>query len=84
MDHGDLKMTHYCMLANQPTMKLTSDGDNKLVFNMVSFTGMKNRKQPHMGQLTIAWKDSKHITERWVMYDNKREKKVTVLNLTKK
>ncbi len=76
LDGSKLMMTHYCSLGNQPRMKLTeSVKDKKLTFKMVDATGMKTANDPHMGGLTITWKDKDHIQQEWVHFapDGKTE-----------
>ena len=76
LDGSKLMMTHYCMLGNQPRMKLTQFIPGKsLKFEMADATGMATPNDPHMGGLTVILKDKDHMTEEWVMFspDGKKE-----------
>jgi len=49
LDGGDLRLTHYCMAGNQPTMRGTYSPDTKtLTFDFVGATNMKNANDGHM------------------------------------
>jgi hypothetical protein len=69
MDGGQLMMTHYCSLANQPRMRAaTSSGDPKsLDFQYVSATNLSKADAPHMHHLVVAFEDADHITQKWTM-----------------
>jgi hypothetical protein len=76
LDGSKVMMTHYCMLGNQPRMKLTQFVPGKsLKFEMVDATGMATPTDPHMGALTLLLKDKDHMTEEWVLFspDGKKE-----------
>jgi hypothetical protein len=69
MDGGQLMMTHYCSLANQPRMRAAaSSGDPKsLDFQYVSATNLAKADAPHMHHLVVAFDDPDHITQKWTM-----------------
>jgi hypothetical protein len=50
MDKGNLLMTHYCMLGNQPRMKLNAKKSTaqELVFDFDGGTNLNPRRDPHM------------------------------------
>ncbi len=70
MDKGDLVMTHYCVLGNQPRMK----ADPKAPSNQIRwvFTGGTNldpAKDMHMHSAVVTFIDADHIElsgEAWV------------------
>lgn len=65
----DVMMTHYCMLGNQPSMKVTESGKGKIKFEKVSVSGMKTPQDPHMGGLLVTLKDKDHIEQAWTHYN---------------
>jgi hypothetical protein len=69
MDGGQLMMTHYCSLANQPRMRAAaSSGDPKsLDFQYVSATNLAKADAPHMHHLVVAFDDANHITQKWML-----------------
>ena len=72
VDGADLKMTHYCALGNQPTMKISGSKRNRkaktISFQMVSATGMQSPKDPHMGALTLTLKRNDQLTQEWTLF----------------
>ena len=70
--NGKLTMTHYCMLRNQPRMKVTKSTANSLTFDLAPTPGLNVQKDMHMHGATytfldanrfklegVSWKDGK-------------------------
>ena len=55
MDKGNLLMTHYCALGNQPRMKLNAKKSmpQELVFEFDGGTNFNPRRDKHMRSLTL-------------------------------
>jgi hypothetical protein len=55
MDKGNLLMTHYCALGNQPRMKLNTKKSTaqNLVFDFAGGTNFNPRRDKHMHSLTM-------------------------------
>ncbi len=55
MDRGNLLMTHYCALGNQPRMKLNARKSTarELVFDFDGGTNLNPRRDMHMHSLTL-------------------------------
>lgn len=55
MDKGNLLMTHYCALGNQPRMKLNAKKSTpqELVFDFAGGTNLNPRRDKHMHSLTM-------------------------------
>ncbi len=71
MDGGALRMTHYCMLRNQPQMKATAESTpDKIVFQCSGGTGMKSHNDTHMHALTITTPDKDHMAAEWTLSVN--------------
>ncbi|MFO1464061.1 MAG: hypothetical protein U1F66_09795 [bacterium] len=68
-DKDQVMMTHYCMMGNQPRLKVTEAGPKKIKFEKVDVTGMKTPQDPHMGGLTLTWKDKDHLEQAWLHYN---------------
>ena len=69
MDGKDLIMTHYCMLGNQPKMKLDPKGkDNQLKFDFAGGTNLDPAKDTHMHEGLITILDDNHIEWSWAGY----------------
>jgi hypothetical protein len=70
--NGKLTMTHYCMLRNQPRMKVTKSTADSLTFDLAPTPGLNVQKDMHMHGATytfldanrfklegVSWKDGK-------------------------
>ncbi len=62
-DNGKLTMTHYCIMRNRPTLKLTSSSKDTLSFRLAKIEGAKSKKDPSMSQLSIVFKDKNHMAQ---------------------
>jgi len=83
-DGGDLMMTHYCMLGNQPRLKVEeSDQPNQMKFEFDGGTGIKSSKDPHMHALTITFIDPDHFRQEWAFFDGGKQKSVETLNFAR-
>ncbi len=80
---GKLSMTHYCMLQNQPSMKLLKAGTDKFDFIFAGGSGINPKKDAHMHALTISFVDKDHIVQNWTLFEDDKEKEVTRLNLSR-
>ena len=80
---GRLSMTHYCMLQNQPSMKLQKAGGDTLAFVFAKGRGIDPKKDAHMHALTISFVDKDHIVQNWTLFEDGKEKGVTRLNLSR-
>jgi hypothetical protein len=78
---GELTMTHYCMLRNQPTMELQKVDAQNLNFMFVGGTNIDPKKDAYMGSLTITVVNKNHIIEKWTLFEAGKEKKTSVFDL---
>ncbi len=63
---GVLTMTHYCMLGNQPRMKLESASGDQLTMSFDG-TGVDDPDAPHMRSVTIAFNGPDEMSQTWAM-----------------
>jgi hypothetical protein len=71
IDGNDLVLTHYCMLHNQPHLKLDSASTgNKLMFKFVNGANIDPAKDMHMHDGTLTILDDDHIQSQWVGWAN--------------
>jgi hypothetical protein len=68
--NGSLQMTHYCMLRNQPRMKLTKSTADSLTFDLAPTPGLNPAKDKHMHGATYTFVDANHFKLEGVSYDN--------------
>jgi len=66
VDDGEIIMTHYCMLGNQPRLRQTeSDDPNQVVMQFDGATGLKSSKDPVMKDVTITVLGKNHFRQQW-------------------
>lgn len=62
LDKGDLLMTHYCMLGNQPRMKADpASPPNQIRWKFAGGTNLDPAKDTHMHSATVTFVDDDHI-----------------------
>jgi hypothetical protein len=62
LDRGDLVMTHYCMLGNQPKMKADPKSPkDQIRFEFAGGTNFDPAKDMHMHEGTLKFVDDDHI-----------------------
>jgi hypothetical protein len=81
---GQLAMTHYCSLGNQPHMELSNPGGANLVFILSDkMPGLVSMNEMHMHALTIAVDGKDSITQTWTLYDRGAKKSDVVVKLSR-
>jgi hypothetical protein len=69
LDGKDVVATHYCVLGNQPKLKLDEKSTaKKLIFNFAGGTNLDPAKDMHMHEGTISIVDANTIDSAWVGY----------------
>ena len=77
-DNGKLAMTHYCIMRNRPTFKLAKSTKDTFNLKVVKVEGLKSKKDPSMGDLTMVFKDNKHYSVTCNAKNMKHEKPMTM------
>ena len=73
LDGDQLKMTHYCMAGNQPTMRATYAPENKtLTFDFESATNMKSPNDGHMHHAVYTFLDQDHFKTQWTFLKDQK------------
>jgi hypothetical protein len=67
---GKLTMTHYCMLRNQPRMKLVKSTADSLTFDLAPTPGLNPSKDKHMHGATYTFIDNDHFKLEGVAWEN--------------
>jgi len=84
-DGGDLILTHYCMLGNQPQMKAAGVADGKQVaFKFVRATNLKSEKDMHMHNVTYTFVDKDTLKSVWTHYQDGKAAGDVVIELKRK
>jgi hypothetical protein len=73
LDGDRLKLTHYCMAGNQPTMRATYAPDAKtLAFDFESASNLKSPNDGHMHSAVYTFLDNDHFKTRWTYLKNQK------------
>jgi hypothetical protein len=74
LDGGDVKLTHYCMAGNQPTMRGTYAPETKtLKFDLVSISNLKTADDGHMHHATYTFIDNDHFKTTWTFRKDQKD-----------
>jgi hypothetical protein len=74
LDGDQLKLTHYCMAGNQPTMKGSYAPDTKTItFDLVSITNMKSADDGHMHHAVYTFIDNDHFKTTWTFRKDQKD-----------
>jgi hypothetical protein len=68
VDRGAVAMTHYCMMGNQPHLRLTSVKGNVYNFEFVSGGNMTCRDDAHMDSMVMTLDGPDHMTSVWTSW----------------
>ena len=74
LDGDQVKLTHYCMAGNQPTMKGSYAPESKtLTFDLVSISNLKTPNDGHMHHATYTFIDNDHFKTTWTFRKEQRD-----------
>jgi len=74
LDGDQLKLTHYCMAGNQPTMRATYAPEEKTItFNFESATNLKSPNDGHMHHAVYTFLDNDHFKTRWTFQKDQKD-----------
>jgi hypothetical protein len=74
LDGEQLKMTHYCMAGNQPTMRGTYAPDTKtLTFEFEGATNLKSPNDGHMHHAVYTFLDNDHFKTAWTFRKDQKD-----------
>jgi hypothetical protein len=74
LDGGEVKLTHYCMAGNQPTMSGTYTPETKtLKFELVSISNLKTADDGHMHHATYTFMDNDHFKTTWTFRKDQKD-----------
>jgi hypothetical protein len=84
-DNGDLLMTHYCMVGNQPQMKAPGTGEaREVAFKFVRATNLKSPDDMHMHDVTYTFVDRDTLRSAWTHYHGGKPAGQVVFELKRK
>jgi hypothetical protein len=74
LDGDQLKMTHYCMTGNQPTMRGNYAADTKtLTFEFEGATNLNSPNDGHMHHAVYTFIDNDHFKTAWTFRKNQKD-----------
>lgn len=74
LDGDQLKLTHYCMAGNQPTMVGTYNPETKTVrFDFSSITNLKSPDAGYMHHTVYTFIDNEHFKTAWTFRKNQKD-----------
>jgi hypothetical protein len=74
VDGDQLKLTHYCMAGNQPTMVATYSPETKtLKFDFASITNLKTPDSGHMHHAVYTLMDANHFKTTWTFRKDQKD-----------
>ena len=80
---GQLTMTHYCALRNQPRMNLEKADAQNLYFMFAGGSNIDPKKDAHMHSLTISFVDKDHIIQKWALFTGGKQTETSVFELSR-
>jgi hypothetical protein len=74
LDGGQIKLTHYCMAGNQPTMNGIYAPDTKTItFDLVSISNLASADAGHMHHAVYTFIDSDHFKTAWTFRKDQKD-----------
>ena len=74
LDGGQLKLTHYCMTGNQPTMRGSYAAETKtLTFDFENATNLKSPNDGHMHHAVYTFLDADHFKTTWTFQQDQKD-----------
>ena len=74
LDGDQLKLTHYCMAGNQPTMRGFYAPETKTItFDLVSISNLKNPGDGHMHHAVYTFIDNDHFKTTWTFQKEQKD-----------
>jgi hypothetical protein len=88
LDGGELVLTHYCSLGNQPHMRAGSAGDSgdsrgDIAFTCDGGTNLDLASDTHMHELRYHFADDSHMRETWTLYEKGHPAEVAPFSLVR-
>ena len=74
LDGGQIKLTHYCMAGNQPTMRGSYAPETKtLTFEFENATNLKGANDGHMHHAVYKFIDNDHFQTAWTFQKDQKD-----------
>ena len=74
LDGDQVKLTHYCMAGNQPTMRGTYAPETKTItFDLVSISNLESPDDGHMHHAVYTFIDNHHFKTTWTFRKEQKD-----------
>jgi hypothetical protein len=74
LDGGQVKLTHYCVAGNQPTMRGSYAPETKtLTFDFENATNLKSANDGHMHHAVYKFIDNDHFQTTWTFQKDQKD-----------
>lgn len=74
LDGDQVKLTHYCMAGNQPTMRGSYAPEAKTItFDLISISSLKNPGDGHMHHAVYTFIDNDHFKTTWTFQKDQKD-----------
>jgi hypothetical protein len=74
LDGGQVKLTHYCMAGNQPTMRGSYAPETKtMTFDFENATNLKSANDGHMHHAVYKFIDNDHFQTTWTFQKDQKD-----------
>jgi hypothetical protein len=74
LDGDQIKLTHYCMAGNQPTMRGTYVPETKTItFDLLSISNLKTADDGHMHHAVYTFIDNDHFKTTWTFRKDQKD-----------
>ena len=84
-DGGDLVLTHYCALHNQPRMRAEpGSAPNQISFKFAGGTNINPEKDMHMHEAKFTFVDDDHVKAEWTLFKDGKATGSHAIELTRK
>jgi len=85
MNKGDIVLTHYCSMGNQPRMRSAKGGTaSSIAFKFDGGDNVVMAKDIHMHDLDFTFVDADHVKAAWHLYSGGKESEVKSFDLVRK
>ena len=85
LDDGDLTLTHFCALSNQPTMVAEPGKAGEIWFRFKGITNLGDRNNAHMHEHCLQFhEDPNRLEATWVLWEDDQEKEARIFPMVRR
>lgn len=84
MDHAKVRVTHYCLMGNAPSMVASGGDAKRLAFEFDSGANVDAGTGNYMGGLVMEFKDADHFDAAWAHFESGKKKEPVAFHWSRK